>query len=242
MIDILIICSLDAVSFAESLARLLGAEQHKVRLSYGRQSVSEIESARFAKQAVLLIWSYDAPTQHYMLEWARNVDPTRLVEVARAPGAPRIERRAPIIDFTNWRGERGARAWTALNDRLRAVTRVLDPAKGPPKQAAMALGLASVAAVGGALFVRVDEAIQAPPPMEQEAHVSLSSEAVGGALEVFEPPTFEETIFVREYGRSLDAMPDSANLAEPAAPPILELRDPTILERLSSLNPLRRDS
>lgn len=247
MIDIRIVCTHDAVNFAESLARLLGAEQHNVRLSYGRLSPLEIDASRAAHEAVLLVWSYDAPGSHYMMEWARSIDPDRLVEVARAPGAAKIERRAPIIDFTQWRGERGGKQWNALDDRLRTVARVLDPPKGPPKQAVLALGLASVAAVGGALFVRVNEAPppSVPAPIEHESIIALSDEvAVGGAIEALEPPSFEEDILVRAYGRGLGRIDTS--LAEPLDAPIvapeLELRAPTLMERLSALNPLRDQS
>jgi hypothetical protein len=247
MIDIRIVCAHDGLNFAETLARLLGAEQHNVRLTYGRLSPLEIEASRASREAVLLIWSFDAPGQHYMLEWARGIDPSRLVEVARTPGAPRVERRAPIVDFAQWRGERGCRAWNALNDRLRVVARVVDPPRGPPKQAALALGLASVAAVGGALFVRVSEApaAAAPAPAQQVEHetvaVAQASIGMGGAIEVVEPPTFEEDIHVRTYGRNLAQAIRGPDLAAAEAAPSFELRDPTFLERLAALNPLRHD-
>ncbi len=199
MINIRIVCTHDAVPFAEQLTRLLGAEQHNVRLSYGRQSQHELEAARDLREAVLLVWSYDAPSQHYMLEWARTIDPSRLVEVARAPGAPRLERRSPVIDFANWRGERGARAWMTLNDRLRAVARVLEPPKAPAMQAAMALGLVSVAAVGGAIFVRANDTLEQPIPIEQQAQIADADDGMGGALELLEPPSIEDDIQVRSF-------------------------------------------
>ena len=96
MTDVRIVCTYDAVSFAEKLMRLLVAEEHRVKLTYGRNSLSEREASNNSREAVILIWSYDAPSQHYMLEWARGVDPVRLVELARAPGAPKIERKASI--------------------------------------------------------------------------------------------------------------------------------------------------
>ena len=82
--DIRIVCTHDAVKFAEMLLRLLGAEQHQVRLLAGRQSLAELEAAKTAQDAVLLIWSANAPSQHYMREWARNIPPGRLIEIARA--------------------------------------------------------------------------------------------------------------------------------------------------------------
>ena len=241
MINIRIVCTHDAVPFAEQLTRLLGAEQHNVRLSFGRQSLHELEAARELREVVLLVWSYDAPSQHYMLEWARTVDPSRLVEVARAPGAPRLERRSPVIDFANWRGERGARAWVTLNDRLRAVARILEPPKAPSMQAAMALGLVSVAAVGGAIFVRANDALEQPIPVEQQAQIADADDGMGGALDVLEPPSIEDDIIVRSYavrGVPLESRVET-ELQELTIVEPLDIRDPTLIERLQSFNPLR---
>jgi hypothetical protein len=117
MIDVRIICTYDALKLAETLTRLLEAEEHRVRLSVGRQSLSELETARCERDAVLVIWSPDARSQIYMLEWANKIDATRLVEISLAD-PPRVARKATVIDFSHWRGERGERAaWNALNDR-----------------------------------------------------------------------------------------------------------------------------
>ena len=93
MIDVRIICTHDAVKLAEMLTRLLEAEEHRVRLTYGRQAMSELEEARDARDAVLLIWSPDARSQTYMLEWARNIDPVALVEIARGRAIGRASKR-----------------------------------------------------------------------------------------------------------------------------------------------------
>ncbi|MEQ1618463.1 MAG: hypothetical protein ABL883_08990 [Terricaulis sp.] len=238
MIDICIVCTYDAVKFAEALVRLLEAEQHNVRLWYGRQSLRAMDEAKAARAAVLLVWSCDAPSQHYMLEWANGVSPDRLVELARAPGAPQLDRLAPVIDFSQWRGERGGRAWNTLNDRLRTITRALDPPKAPPKQAIFAMGLASVAAVGGAFVVRVNE----PQSIAAPAQVALAEDlGIGGSVEAVEPASAEELEWI-EPVRALHYDPidiDAVQLVDRSVPVLPDLRDPTLLERLADLNPLR---
>lgn len=245
MIDIRIVCTHDAAKLAEMLTRLLEAEQHQVRLLVGRQSLADLEEAKTSRDAVLLIWSANAPSQHYMREWARNIPPARLIEIARAPGWPDAPRKAPVLDFIAWRGERGARAWNALNERLRAVTRVYEPAK-PQGRAAMALGLASIAAVGGAMIVRLNEA---PAPVtaaseDSEPAVAMVDPAsgVGGPLDAVEPPSVEELDAVRRVPtlRFTPLEPTETPQLTPITaydPP--ELRPPTLMERLSALNPLR---
>lgn len=248
MIDVSIVCTYDAAKFAETLTRLLEAEQHAVRLYCGRlQSQGALEAAKSEKSAVVLVWSVDSPSQHFMREWADAVPASRLVEVGRAPGAPRLNRNAPVIDFTQWRGERGCRAWTILNDRLRLVERAMFPPKGPPTQALMAMGLASVAVIGGAVVARMDAQ---NPVLGESAHEIAqaggsresheSETAFGGAMLAEEPPSVDDielelprTRFAGiDLGRPIDVRPlDFAELPE--------LRDATLLERLSDLNPLR---
>lgn len=252
MLDIKTVCTHDARKLAETLARLLEAEEHRVRVIYGRQSFGELEaSRRNPREAVLLIWSPDAPSQTYMLEWARNIDPSRLVEIALAPGWPRIARKAPVIDFAGWRGVRGARAWRALNERLRGVARAVDPPDSAPKRTAMAIGLAGVAAVGAALVARVDEtpatAPLPPSPPSQPVQAALSppqhepredTTGMGGPLDAVEPPSVDDLTLpesIRPLART--QMPARVELSDFEQP---ELRPPTLLERLSALNPLRR--
>lgn len=241
MIEVCIVCTYDALKFAETLTRLLEAEQHAVTLHCGRlQAQAALEGAVAEKSAVVLVWSADAPSQHYMLEWGQTIPASRLVEVARAPGAPRLNRNAPVIDLAQWRGERGGRAWTILSERLRNVERTLFPPKAPPKQALMALGLASVAAVGGAFMVRVDS--QPPLPSGSSpavAEVGISEVALGGVLEAEEPPSAEDILDLPharftgiDLGRPIEFI--QLDLAD-----LPELRDATLLERLSGLNPLR---
>lgn len=249
MIDIRIVCTHDAVKLAETLTRLLEAEEHQVRLVYGRQSLGDLEEAKTSRDAVLLIWSPDAPSQHYMLEWARHIDPSRLVEIARTPGWPRIDRKAPVIDFTTWRGERGARAWNALNERLRAVTRVIEPPKPPPKRAALALGLASVAAVSGAMMVRMNDVPTAGAPdlaVTDESVIAIAdpSTGVGGVLSAREPLSVEDLVEVRRLPnpRFTPIEPIAApELIEMPAYEAPEIREPGLLERLREFNPLRDD-
>jgi hypothetical protein len=246
MIDIRIVCAHDALKLAEMLMRLLEAEEHQVRLLVGRQSLADLEPAKTTRDAVVLIWSANAPSQHYMREWARNISPMRLVEIARAPGWPQSERKAPVIDFINWRGERGARAWNALNDRLRAVARVMEPPKPAQNRAAMALGIASIAAVTGAAMVRMHEpttpVAEAPEATEQVlAAAPDPSVGLGGPLDAVEPASAEELQLHRLPN------PRFVPLDLPAEPDLFvepdytmaELPPPTLLERLASLNPLR---
>lgn len=244
MIDIRIVCTHDAVKLAETLMRLLEAEEHVVQLAFGRQSLAQLETAKTSRDAVVLIWSNDAPSQTYMLEWLHGVDPARVVEIARAPGWPaRTERKAQVIDFTTWRGERGARAWNALNERLRQVARVVEPPRPPPKRAALALGLASVAAVGGALMVRMNDTVAPAAPMDSGPVVSADDAiGMGGSLEIIEPASREEieTIARVPLTRTppLDLTPP-AELAQNIHYELDEIREPTLIERLTSLNPLR---
>ena len=249
MMDIRIVCTHDAAKFAEALMRPLGAEQHQVCLIVGRQSLLEVEAAKASHAVVLLIWSANAPSQHYMREWARNIPPGRLIEIGRAPGWPQSERKAPVIDFTTWRGERGARAWRGVKERLRLIARELEPqTKSTPQRAVMALGLAGIAAVGGMAMVRMhDLAPSAPiatpePPEQTIATFEADGDGdagVGGPLSMaLEPPSAEELDLVPlpEFA-PVDAMPaNRIEIPEYVAP---EVRDPTLLERLSALNPLR---
>lgn len=249
MTGIVLVCTHDAVKVAETLARLLAAEEHPVRLCYGRQSIEEIDTVRASKEAVLLIWSIDAPSAHYMLQWLAAIEPTRLIEVARAPGWPKNDmRKGPVIDFSAWRlGDRGGRAWHQLLERVTTVERALAPAKPPPRRAAIALGMASIAAVGGALFVRVQESSSAPPLMPQATSISaegMQVNGVGGPVTAFEPPSMDDQsplrLSTRPHATPL-APADYDALAPVPDTPEQDLREPTLLNRLSEFTaPLRR--
>ncbi len=154
-----------------------------------------------------------------------------------------------MIDFIAWRGERGARAWNSLNERLRIIARAHEPAKPAPKRAVMALGIASIAAVGGAAIVRVHEtpgsaiaATETTEPVEQIIAIADPEVGLGGPLSVApEPPSAEEFEIrplpsPRFTPLELTAAPDLIEIPEYVAPVI---RPPTLLERLSALNPLR---
>jgi hypothetical protein len=244
MIDIRIVCTHDAVKLAEALTRLLEAEEHRVRLTYGRQALSALAEARTSRDAVLLIWSPDARSQTYMLEWARTIDPWRLVEIARIQDCPLVSRKTPVIDFRNWRGERGGRAWEALNDRLRGVARVLNPAKPTSPHALLAMGLASAAAITGAVVVRVNDVLEsvAEETPHQEV-VVLEQSGLGGPLNAIEPASLDDML---DFGPYADVEPlefgATVQLADVPEIAPHELRDPTLLERLSALNPLRQPS
>jgi hypothetical protein len=244
MIDIITVSTHDAKKTASDLARLLEAEEHRVRLIIGRQSEIAIPEAKESLDAVLIIWSEDAPSQTYMREWLRQIDASRLVEVATAPGWPeRRDRKAPVIDFTNWRGERGGRAWNALNERLRQVTRVIEPPKPPPRHAALALGLASVAAVGVAMGVRLNDSPLVPTTEEQTlqtVQLEAPTQNVGGAVYAVEPASMDDLATLPPI-RPLRIAPIEMHEIDFYVlrnEPIPEVRDPTLMERLSRFNPL----
>lgn len=250
MTDIHAVCAYDATDFVETkIVRLLEAEQHRVRLTVGRQSGAEIDIVRKSKCAVLLVWSPSACSQSYMIDWAKGVDPSRLVEIATAPDWPRIARETPVIDFSKWRGDRGSRAWEMLKDRLRTVSRQFEPPKPPPKRPAMALGMASLAAVLGAAVVRINDTgvsqqpAAAPPSGDEFADTPLDpSVGLGGVLDAPEPASIGDMpelhrLPVQRF-TPIDYEPVS--LSSPPTPDILDIRDPTLMERLQAINPLRR--
>lgn len=247
MIDIITVSTHDAKKTASDLVRLLEAEEHRVRLFVGRQSEIAIPEAKESLDAVLIIWSEDAPSQTYMREWLRQIDSSRLVEVATAPGWPeRRDRKAPVIDFTHWRGERGGRAWNALNERLRQITRVIEPAKPPPRHAALALGLASVAVVGVAMGVRLNDS-PLGPTIEDQPQQAVLLEAptrnVGGAVYTVEPASMDDLATLAPI-RPLRIAPieiEEIDFYVLKDEPLPEVRDPTLMERLSRFNPLNGD-
>ena len=220
MIDITIVCSHDAMKVAEMLTRLLEAEEHKVRLLVGRQSLSEVETSKSARDAVLLIWSANAPTQHYMREWSRQISPLRLVEIGLAPGWPDIARKAPVIDFINWRGERGARAWNALNDRLRAVARIIEPPKPPPKRAAIARSrlqppMKKWMDTRRAFYSRATARTASPPTnkAKKPSHCSFRLARIGGSSK--EPSSAQPTFSFIDRARGYFSSCRAAKISPP---------------------------
>jgi hypothetical protein len=248
MTAIRIVCTFDAASTAEALMRLLTAEQHDVRISKGRQSLADLPAARAAKEAVVLIWSKEAPGAQYMRDWAEAIDASRLIELARAPSSPRSSRRAAVIEFTSWRGERGGKAWNALKDRLRHVASAWEPAKPAPMRTVAAIGMLSACAVTGALVVRVNDApdVNADPTYEKTARVfeTLPEDfgGMGGVIEAVEPPSVEDLDLMRlpQRFRAPTYEPLTAYVSAPLGD-VPEMRDPTLLERLAALNPLARN-
>ena len=242
MIGIHIVCTHDAVKVAETLTRLLEAEEHPVRVSYGRQSIADLQIAKTSQDAVVLIWSANAPSQHYMLEWSRQIPPARLIEIARAPGWPRSTRKAPVIDFATWRGERGGRAWNALTERLQAF----EPAKAPSKRAVFAAGFAGMAAVGGVLMIGLNDTNMPMPqpiePMEQSfaGLEEAPSAGIGGPIDIVEPASIEDLAFRRVTAPHAAPIElSSAELLEISEYRSPDIRDATFMERLVALNPLR---
>lgn len=250
MTDIRIICTHDAAKLAETLTRLLEAEEHRVRLTIGRQALRELEPARESKDAVVLIWSPDARSQTYMLEWARQIPAMRVIDITLTEDWPRLGRKVNAIDFSQWRGERSERAaWNALIDRLRGVSRALNPPKPPSKYAALALGMASAAAMTGAVVLRMNEtaapaAVAENSGAQEEFAAADPSAGLGGPVLAVEPASLEEErIRVRRFPVA-EMLPDNASLDLAEVPEIepLEIRDATLLERLTALNPLRSNS
>lgn len=242
MIDIITVSTHDAKKLAADLVRLLEAEEHNVRLLVGRQSQTAIEDAKTSRDAVLIIWSEDAPSQTYMREWLRQSDPTRLIEIATAPGWPeRKDRKAQVIDFSSWRGERGGRAWNALSDRLKVVSNVVEPPKPPARHAAIALGIVSIAAVGVAMSVRNNQDLITPTtdaPLETQvaAELDAPTDAVGGAIYAMEPASVDDLASLPPLRpinmQALHIAPIEFEQARFA--PVPDVRDPTLIERLQS--------
>ncbi len=239
MIDIITVSTHDAKKLAADLVRLLEAEEHTVRMLIGRQSRLAIEDAKSSQDAVLIIWSEDAPSQSYMLEWLSQIDAARLIEIATAPGWPeRKGRKAAVIDFSSWRGERGGRAWNALSDRLKAVANVIEPPKPPARHAPIMLGVMSLAAVGLAAGVRDNQDAIAPPAQEaaqeQIAELEAPHDSVGGAIVPIEPASMDDLAAVPNL-RQLNVTPlqlQQIELAQARFEPIPEVRDPTFIELL----------
>lgn len=247
MIDVRIICTHDAAKLAETLTRLLEAEDHRVRLTIGRQALHELQLARESKDAVVLIWSPDARSQTYMLEWARQIEAARMIDITLTPDWPRLGRKVTAIDFAQWRGDRSERAaWNALNDRLRGVARALNPPKPPPKYATLALGMASAAAMTGAVFMRMNDTtlpIGGEESPNEQLVAADPSTGLGGPVLTVEPASLDDwSIATRNF-------PDAQLIRETAGPRLadipevryLELRDATLLERLNEFNPLRQN-
>jgi hypothetical protein len=217
-----------------------------------------LEAARESRDAIILIWSPDARSQLYMLEWAHKIDPTRLIEIALTPDAPKTPRKAPVVDFTAWRGVRGNKEWSALKERIKAVGRAINPPKPPPKYAAFAVGVARAAAVAGALVLRMDQTNSAAPLDEaapNEALIAGDPEiGLGGPLIAREPASLDDGQTLRV--RPLNLQPIRTNvtyrLAELDEPAQIQLRNETLLELLNgrindgmsaidAINPLRRE-
>jgi hypothetical protein len=243
MTDIRIVCTHDALKVAETLTRLLEAEQHRVWLTYGRQALGALAEAKTAKEAVVLIWSQDARSQTYMLEWARSIDPIRLCEISRTTDCPAIKRKTPVIDFASWRGERGGRAWNTLNERLRTVGDILNPPKGPPREALMAMAFGAAAAVVGAVVVRMDalDSVVQPEAVAQDDIASADpTTGVGGPIMAIEPASSaDEILRFRAIGRNIQPIDwePAFDLHQVPDVSVPELRDQTILERVSEFIP-----
>ncbi len=248
MISVRIVSTYDGVKTAQTLARLLSAEDHPVESCHGRTSTEQLETARAkADEAVVLIWSVDAPTQLYMRQWADAIPPARLIEIARAPNWPPLPaRRFPVIDFSAWNGDRGGSSWRALNDRIRTLQRSLEPdTQQPARIAAGTLIAAGAAALGVAVWDRTHVETVTPQAAPQEAIVAetardplqISPGGVGGPVHIEEPASLDELSLLIEPApriRALEAPPENDLLTPEIAAP-MRFRDSSLMGALSSL-------
>jgi hypothetical protein len=243
MLEIRIVCAHEAIPLAEMLMRLLEAEEYRVRMSYGRQSLQDLEETSASQSLVLLIWSPNARSQTYMIEWARTIEPAHLIEIAHhVSDCPPIKRLAAVIDFTNWRGQRGARCWKSLDERLAAIIRART--QKVPLRTLATIGAAGLAAVSAAVVMGV----HTPQPetmvaLTEDAALDDPSSGIGGPLSAIEPESMDDgSIILRHYPEMalIEAQP-AQTLADLPELGTIELREPTLLERLNSYNPLRRD-
>jgi hypothetical protein len=250
MADIRIICSHDALKTAEMLRRLLVAEEHKASIRCGRRSLEDLPAARRGEGPVLVIWSYEAPSAQYVLDWAHRIAPAQLVEIGVARGWPSIAGRAPVIDFSAWNGERGGRAWNDLSQRLRAVAKPTFVQRPPPRGAALVLAAASLAMVISAFFVRVHDVLRpsAAAPAAGPATAQIDpqpGDGVGGPVTDIEPASTNELYPDIAAAPAIEvgapAVSATPLLSIPDLAPANALRAPTLLERLQDLNPLRRN-
>ena len=238
MTNVRIVCTHDAAKTAQMLMRVLAAEGYNLDLSCGRGSLDQLERAVAAKEAVILIWSFDAPAAVFMTTWQKRVDPNFLVEVARAPGAPALPaRRAPVIDFSSWRGERGGGAWRGLQERLRAVIRHAEPPRQVSPRAMIALGAASAVAVTGAFIIRLGDNTASSDVVAQKDALTLYDIDVGlgGPLTAVEPASEDDVLF-GPLARRAEAIPAHADGAVLSPAPIaqpLQAREAQLLERLA---------
>lgn len=189
---LLIVCTYDGLETARDLERVLAAEDHNVEILYGPAAQAQLATeARADAQAVVLIWSHGAGGSAYIAHWRKQVEPARLIEIAVCDNFPtHPPRRWPVIDFANWKGRRGSAAWRALSERLKIIARAGELTKPGPVRAAMALGVASLAAVGGAAFVRVNEPPQPIVAVSSESPFAMGAagfDGQGGPLRYAEP-------------------------------------------------------
>ncbi len=241
MIDVRIVCTHDAVKTAQALQRLLTAEGYNAEIVYGRGSLAFLEDARTRREAVMLIWSVDAPTAHYMLQWARNIDPARLVEIARAHVELPLEgKRMAMIDFSSWsENQRGGAAWRALEDRLKQIARSFEPKKPVPWRAASAMGGVAAAAAIGAYAVRSNYDVAPMEPVYEGVEMveAFAEGGRGGPVDrLIEPASMDDETLLRLRPAAAMARPIEAPFTgdlvamEPLADPI-NFPEPTLLDR-----------
>ena len=244
MTDVRIVCAHDGVKTAQALMRLLAAEQHKVAMCHGRPSLDHLPASRSASEAVILVWSRDAPSALYMLTWLQSIDPARMVELAMAQRWPKSDKRqGEVLDFSTWNGARGGPVWRALTERLRAIGKAMEPPRPPPIRAAIALGAIGAFAVAGAVFERLHAPEPSPAatapnaaPAIQAENGSLEIEGRGGPLEAIEPDSYVEDgpmqIAPILHAAPLET-PRGARLIQPVLAPPIEFREASLFERLA---------
>jgi hypothetical protein len=247
MTDFIIVCAHDGLKTGEALMRLLRAEQFRVELCYGRASLDHLEAAGDGECGVVMVWSLDAPSALYMLQWANEIEPSRLAEIARARRWPALpDRSAPVIDFSAWNGERGGPAWRALTQRLNAISRSLAPPKPPPVRAAAALaGLSALAMIGAMVDRLSGPAISAAPTpsntetvaaIEPTPSSTLPEEGRGGPITApEEPASFDDGPVTFAPLRHVALIPaPHSTLEQAVTEPPAHFRGPSLLDRFNA--------
>ena len=128
-------------------------------------------------------------------------------------------------------------------ERLRAIARALNPPKPPPTDALLAMGMASAAAVAGAVVVRVNDASLRSSRRRARSTKQLAAgdpnTGIGGPLSAIEPASLEDDAFAcaplcREL-RAARRQPPRSRSRTCRTYRESTLRDHTLLERLNAL-------
>lgn len=244
-----IVCSYDAArdpsSPARLLGRVLGAEGVNVELCYGRETRELIERTAAARDPVILLWTSEAVSASYMRDWQKSIDPQLLIELACVPfhSVPEMpNRRAALVEFGTWHGQRAGHEWRGLQERMKWVERALNPPRPVTPGSLAALAAATGMALTGAWVIRAgDDGAQMQMAAQDDAPGLLAADdpstGLGGPLVSEEPAGIDdgevnfgplarraEAIQAVQYG----PMASPAPIADP-----LDAREAQLLDRLA---------